>query len=38
MKQAITAKYNKQMDDLAMQHEKDVSEKQQEAIRFEDGE
>ena len=34
MKQAITAKYNKQMDDLAMQHEKDVSEKQQEAIRL----
>ena len=34
MKQAITVKYNKQMDDLAMQHEKDVSEKQQEAIRL----
>lgn len=34
MKQAITAKYNKQMDDLAMQHEKDVSEKQQEVIRL----
>lgn len=34
MKQAVTAKYNKQMDDLAMQHEKDVSEKQQEAIRL----
>lgn len=34
MKQAITAKYNKQMDDVAMQHEKDVSEKQQEVIRL----
>lgn len=34
MKQAITDKYNKQMDDLTMQHEKDVSEKQQEAIRL----
>lgn len=34
MKQVITAKYNKQMDDLAMQHEKDVSEKQQEVIRL----
>lgn len=34
MKQAITDKYNKQMDDLVTQHEKDVSEKQQEAIRL----
>lgn len=34
MKQAITAKYNKQMDDLVTQHEKDLSEKQQEAIRL----
>ena len=34
MKQAITAKYNKQKDDVAMQHEKDVSEKQQEVIRL----
>lgn len=33
MKQAITDKYNKQMDDLVTQHEKDLSEKQQEAIR-----
>lgn len=33
MKQAITAKYNKQMDDLAMQHEKDISERQSEAVR-----
>lgn len=34
MKQAITDKYNKQMDDLVTQHEKDLSEKQQEAIRL----
>lgn len=34
MKLAITDKYNKQMDDLMLQHEKDVSEKQQEAIRL----
>jgi len=34
MKQAITYKYNKQMDDLVTQHEKDLSEKQQEAIRL----
>lgn len=34
MKQAITDKYNKQMDDLVTQHNKDMSEKQQQAIRL----
>lgn len=33
MKLAITDKYNKQMDDLVMQREKDISERQSEAIR-----
>lgn len=33
MKQAIVDKYNKQMDDLVMQREKDISERQSEAIR-----
>lgn len=33
MKLAITDKYNKQMDDLVMQREKDISERQSEAVR-----
>lgn len=33
MKLAITDKYNKQMDNLVMQREKDISERQSEAIR-----
>lgn len=33
MKLAIVDKYNKQMDDLVMQREKDISERQSEAIR-----
>lgn len=33
MKLAITDKYNKQMDDLVLQREKDISERQSEAIR-----
>lgn len=33
MKLAITDKYNKQIDDLVMQREKDISERQSEAIR-----
>lgn len=33
MKQAIVDKYNKQMDDLVMQREQEISEKQQEAVR-----
>ena len=33
MKLAIVDKYNKQMDDLVMQREQEISEKQQEAVR-----
>ena len=33
MKQAIVDKYNKQMDDMVMQREQEISEKQQEAVR-----
>lgn len=33
MKLAITDKYNKQMDDLVVQREKDISERQSEAVR-----
>lgn len=33
MKQAIVDKYNRQIDDLVAQHEKEISEKQQEAVR-----
>lgn len=34
MKLAIVGKYNKQMDDLNLQHEQDISAKQQETIRM----
>lgn len=33
MKLAIVDKYNRQIDDLVAQHEKEISEKQQEAVR-----
>lgn len=33
MKLAIVNKYNRQIDDLVAQHEKEISEKQQEAVR-----
>lgn len=34
MKLAIVGKYNKQIDDLALQHEQNIATKQQEAIRL----